>query len=133
VTTCSPRDPVVWILLHSHALYPLREVVGNALLEEPLLADAVRVADEGEGPSTDVRKHEVGDAPVVADKFGLRDAILREQDLVRVGNVHVAAIDADAGACHELIVSGAGDPTGPRPHLARNDKAPRALRTSALQ
>jgi hypothetical protein len=66
---------------------PVRVVVGNVLLEEPLAVDPVGEAHEAERPVAHVRQHPLRDVLVVVGQVRLRDPVLGEELLVGVGDL----------------------------------------------
>ena len=72
------------LLRHLHALQPLGVAAGDVLLPEPLPSDAGGVALHGDGPALKVGEHHRGDGLVVGRELALGDAVLGEEDLVRV-------------------------------------------------
>ena len=67
---------------------------GHALLVEEVAFDAVRVAHHVERPLAQVRQRTVGDVEVVRDEVALRQADLREVELVRIRERDVVAADS---------------------------------------
>ena len=67
--------------------------VRDALLVEELAVHAMRIAEHLHRPVADVREQVVGEVDVVADEVALREAALREEDLVRVRDLDVVAAD----------------------------------------
>ena len=76
--------------LHRRRLEPVGRVVGDALLEEVLLADAVREALHQHGPAAHRAHQRLLDRRVVAHEVELRDPGVREQQLARAGDPHLA-------------------------------------------
>ena len=70
-------------------------VLGGPLLEEEVAGGAIDEALERHRPAAYAAQRAVGDRQVVADEVELRVAGLREVDLVRVRDGHVAIADPD--------------------------------------
>ncbi len=73
---------------------PGREGVGHPLLLNGDPADPIREAVHVKRSVSEVGKHAVGDLPVVIDKVALGDTVIREENLVRVGDGDRVPVDA---------------------------------------
>src|SRR5262249_35081739 len=78
-------------------LDPLRVLLGSPLLEERLALGAVDVALEHDRPPRDTAQRALGDRDVIPGQVELRVAGLRKEDLVRVGDRHLAPGDFQEG------------------------------------
>src|SRR4051812_37998055 len=85
------------LLRYFDALQPRREPSRDVLLHNTLAADAGRVALHGDWSAADMRQHNRGDGLVVRSHFALRNAILREQYLLRVRD-HGASLKTSRAA-----------------------------------
>ena len=68
------------------------EVIGGILLAESLRTDPAWIPLQGEGRAGDEGEHPFADLPIVSDQIGLREARLREQDLVWIRDLHPAQL-----------------------------------------
>jgi len=75
-------------------LEPVGAVRRRALLEEELVADAVGVADQHAGAPARAAQRPLGDGEVVVHQVELPDLRLRKQQLGRVRDDDVTAVDA---------------------------------------
>jgi hypothetical protein len=66
----------------------------HALLVKEVAADAVGIAHHVKRPAAKMRERTVRDVEVVADEVALRQAALGEEELVRIRDRHVMAVDA---------------------------------------
>ena len=71
---------------HRRTPDPVREVVGDALLEDPVALDAIREPLQVQRPVAQVRQHHVGDPLVIRRQLGLRRPV-REEPLVGLGDL----------------------------------------------
>src|SRR5919109_1081721 len=92
-----------------HRLDPIRMPLRSALLEEGLPLGAVHVAFEDDGPARDAAQRTLGDGGVVLREIELGVPGAREEDLVRVGDHHLAA-----GDLHDRAAVRAGAVRRPR-------------------
>jgi len=70
----------MWLATIEHGAYGV-VALRHVLLDEPRLADAVRVALHRDGPGAQVCEHQRRDRLVVRSDVALRDPVLREQHL----------------------------------------------------
>ncbi len=70
----------------------IREMAGCVLLQEALVFDSVRITLERERSTGKPRQHHRSDGHVMLHHALLRDAGDREDDLVGVGDPHVASL-----------------------------------------
>ncbi len=80
---------------------PVREVVGGALLPEPLAVDPVGEPLEVEGPAGQVREHDLGHVAVVGEQVALDQAGVGEERLADAGHLDGAPADPQRPVPHE--------------------------------
>src|SRR5437868_12548845 len=78
---------------------PVRMRIGNALLIEEVAIDAVRVPLHLHRASGHVVQHGVSDVDVVADEVALGESGFREEHLLDVGDLDLAAGDDERLGC----------------------------------
>src|SRR3954462_674900 len=74
------------LLQHFDALQPGRKSLRHVLLPEPFRADTRGISLHGERPPAQVRQHHRRDRFVISGQLALGDPVVREQNLVGVGN-----------------------------------------------
>jgi hypothetical protein len=66
---------------------PIRKMPGDLFLDDPLVVDAVGIALHRDEPIPHLWDHGGSDLVEVADEIGLRYRVVREKDLLRIGNL----------------------------------------------
>ena len=137
---------------HGHRPHPVRRALRDRLLDHDVLVDPVVPAPQVQRAVARVLDHRRRDRRVVLRQIELGDPVVREQDLVRMGDPHAAAPCPDFGVGHLQRLTDDGPlggpglvepadracrtarsapPTGPPPPHAGSQRRPRRTRRAS--
>ena len=109
---------------------PVGHVLGRVLLEEVAARDPVGIALHRERPVLQVRQQDGRNRAVVGEQVALRDPVVREEDLVEVGELERAA---SRGAARSAAAPRGGPPARSCPRAAPGTTAPAAGRRASTR